>query len=728
MKNHLKYENRLFLQFLLLVTVPLIVMGIVSYYIYVKGENSKSGQALDSYCKSVANEYENVFSSIREYYLESTKGTWFKWLVNQEEVPYSQYKELKQAQNMLQGNYFLSKYVSFYNFINVKEGWVLNKYGMYPLKELKNLAEVEAFLEEQKEIPLSLYWLNRVDTVSHYEGTVKESGFVDTAGELLVVKEEYSSVGAVYVLTVRLDTERLEDLSEPYRKMGYDVTVLSNGKVLMETNPALTKAYRASAEGGEVESGIYASADGKSFRIRVMESGGNGLTYITGVDMAKMNRGGIPFVLASIAIIVVFGVLLIGLRVAAAAFSKPVLMLQKYVDDQNVQIRELFLSNLLKGGVSMEKIQETMKRYGIESWSSYRLIAISCKFEEKNSQATREEKDTINREILMNLPEGVREAFFVSPVIYDHMALFIIGENDDLEVDNKTALVYKQIKDYVMEHYGYPVAFGISRTFHRLTHTGRALEECSEALHSKNHNRNENGSSLVLYDDYSLMYPAGNVYDMIMEDELIHSVDSLNEEEAKRLLELIVGRMEMKGASGMERTFYITRLLTAVLDIPARASISLTDLFGSDQYNVLTKASNVYGQKELVSFIMEEILKPVMAALTEARQAGSSEIVKEITRMIKDRSGNLSLNECAEILSYHPNYISRVLKKEKGLSFTDMVNEEKLKIAKYMLLTSADSIADISARLNYNNVQNFIRFFKNQVGTTPSAYRKEHKE
>lgn len=728
MKNNVKYENRLFLQFLLLVTVPLIVMGIVSYYIYVKGENSKSGQALDSYCKSVANEYENVFSSIREYYLDSTGSTSVKWLVNQKEVPYSKYKELKQAQNMLQGNYFLSKYVSFYNFMNVKEGWVLNKYGMYPIKDLKNLSEVEAFLEEQKEIPLSLYWLNRMDTASPYEGTVKESGFVDTAGELLVVKEEYSSVGTVYVLTVRLDTERLENLSEPYRKLGYDVTVLSNGKVLMETNPALTKAYRASLEGGGVKSGTYASAGGKNFRLSVMESGGNGLTYITGVDTAKMNREGIPFVLASIAIIGIFGIILIVLRVAAIAFSKPVLMLQKFVDDQNAQIRELFLSNLLKGELSMEKIQETMKKYGMEAWSSYRLIAISCKFEEKKPPVTREERDEINREILMNLPEGVREAFFVSPVIHGHMALFIIGENDDLEVDNKTALVYKQIKDHVMEIYGYPVAFGISRTFHKLTHTGRAYEECSEALHSKNHDRNENGSSLVLYDDYSLMDPAGNVYDMIMEDELIHSVDSLNEEEAKRLLELIVGRMEMKGASGMERTFYITRLLTAVLDIPARASLSLTDLFGSDQYNVLTKASNVYGQKELVSFIMEEILNPVMTALSEARAAGSSDIVKEVTRMIKDKNGNISLNECADALSYHPNYISRVLKKEKGLSFTDMVNEEKLKIAKYMLLTSTDSIADISARLNYNNVQNFIRFFKNQVGTTPSAYRKEHKE
>lgn len=112
---------------------------------------------------------------------------------------------------------------------------------------------------------MSLYWLNRMDTASPYEGTVKESGFVDTAGELLVVKEEYSSVGTVYVLTVRLDTERLENLSEPYRKLGYDVTVLSNGKVLMETNPALTKAYRASLEGGGVKSGTYASTGGKTF-------------------------------------------------------------------------------------------------------------------------------------------------------------------------------------------------------------------------------------------------------------------------------------------------------------------------------------------------------------------------------------------------------------------------------------------------------------------------------
>ena len=58
-----KYEDRLFLQFLLLVMVPLIVMGLLSYQIYVQGETRRNRQALDSYGESVSIEYDNLFSS-----------------------------------------------------------------------------------------------------------------------------------------------------------------------------------------------------------------------------------------------------------------------------------------------------------------------------------------------------------------------------------------------------------------------------------------------------------------------------------------------------------------------------------------------------------------------------------------------------------------------------------------------------------------------------------------
>ena len=694
-----KYEDRLFLQFLLLVMVPLIVMGLLSYQIYVQGETRRNRQALDSYGESVSIEYDNLFSSIREYYLDSTSNSTFKWLLEQKAVPYSNYTEVRQAQNMLKGNYFMTKYISLYNFINVKEGWVLNNYGMYPCDDLKNYEETDQFLKEQKEVPLSVYWLNRTNVQAPYDDTVKESRMVDTSGEVLIIKQQDSSGNLIYLLSVQVNTDALLNISQSYKKMGYDVTVLSNGSMLMETNPDLTESY--------------------------LRRGG---TYITGYDMEKMKRGGIVFVFAALGVMLLFGVILAVLKAAAVKFSQPILLLQKFVDDQNVQIKELFVANLVKGGLSPERIAETKRKYQMESWQSYRMIGISRKPKPDEGEITPEERERQNRELLAGLPEEVRESFYIVPILYEHCILFMIGENDDIALDDKTALVYKRIKDHAEETYGCHIAFGISRPFHDLTHTRKAYEESSEALHSRNHNREEGISSLVLYDDYSLMAPVNNVYDLIMENELINAVDSCNEEEAERLLELILGRLEMKGASGIERNFYVTRLLTAIVDVLTRASLPLNDVFDSEQHNILIKAAQIYDKKQLIRYVMDEIVRPITRSLTAFRQSGASDIVKQVTAMIKESRGNITLNECADALSYQPNYVSKVLKKEKGVTFTDMVSEEKLKVAKYMLLTSDLSVAEISEKLQYNNVQNFIRFFKNHEEITPSAFRKKHKE
>lgn len=725
-----KYEDRLFIQFLLLVMVPVILMGAASYHIYVKGETEKTRLALESYGEGIATQYDNLLTTIREYYLDCTGSSTFKWLVSQERVPYTNYTEVRQAQNMFQGSYFITRYIRLYNFINIRDGWILNNYGMYPYQNLKNRGDVDSFLADQKGESRSIYWLNRTDLPAPYDAAVKESRLADTSGELLVIKQQDSAGNILWLLTIQLDVDEMLGISQSYRKMGYDITVLSDEGSLIETNPDLTAAYLKESGTEEALSGqrIYRSPEGRKYRMAVKGSEIYGITYLIGYDTAFTKQGGIAFVFAALAVMVLFAVILVVLKVAAEKFSQPILMLQKFVDDQNVQIKELFVANLVKGGLSQERIAETRKKYQMESWKSYRMIGISCKPGRDEGEVALEERERRNRELLSGLPEEVRESFYIVPIVYDHDLLFIIGENDDITLDDKTALVYKKIKDHAEAAYGRHIAFGISRPFHDLSHTRRAYEESSEALHSQNHNREESISSLVLYDDYSLMDPAGNVYDIIMENELLNAVDSCNEEESRRLVELIIGRLNMKGAAGIERNFYVTRLLTAIVDIPARAALPLSEVFDSEQYNILNKASQIYDQKLLIEYVMEEIIHPVILALAAFRQSGVSDIVKQITKMIKDTQGNITLNECADALSYHPNYISKVLKKEKGVTFTDMASEEKLKVAKYMLLTSDLSVAEISEKLQYNNVQNFIRFFKNHEGTTPSAYRKDHQK
>lgn len=713
----LNYEKQMFVKLLALVTLPLIVMGIVSCNIYIQAETAKSRLTLNSYSDEMTREYENIFSSMKEYYLSVVNDESFKWLVRQEEAPYTQYTHLKEAQRDLEGNYFMRKYIKNYEFINVTHGWVFNNYGMFPYDQVRNKDATDRFIEEQKETPLSIYWLNRPDALSPVYGSMRATDSVDSSGLLLVVKGGQGISGISWILSIRVDESQLKQMSEGYQKLGYDIAILGSDTVLLESNAEMTETYLQ--QGGK-ESGIYKNVR-KRYNINVTRGEVSGLSYAVGYDTSKVKQDATIFVFASFAVIAAFAVLLLLVRVTAVAFAKPLLLLEKYADDQTKQIKELMVSNMIKGELNEPKIEDAMKKSELTPWPVYRMVSLKCKGE--GSETEDYEK------IIAGIPEEIRNQIFITPIFYRSKLVCLVGAESDAEIDSKTAQLYKDMKDYISETFGFCTASGISQPFHKLIHVRRAWNECEEALYNRNNKEDMDNSSLVLFDDYLTVSQVGNVYDMIMENELIQSIESCNEEEAVRLLELIIERMDTKSVVGIERNFYLTRLLTAMLNVPVTAGISLSDVFDSEQYNVLNHITQIYDKKKMVNAAVEEVIHPMIAKLTERKLEGNElEIVTRIMALIKETKGNISLNECADSLSYHPNYLSKVLKREKGVTFTDIVNEEKLKQAKYMLLTTEYSVAEISERLHYNNVQNFIRFFKNQVGSTPAAFRKEHKK
>ena len=113
-----------------------------------------------------------------------------------------------------------------------------------------------------------------------------------------------------------------------------------------------------------------------------------------------------------------------------------------------------------------------------------------------------------------------------------------------------------------------------------------------------------------------------------------------------------------------------------------------------------------------------------MKKRTEYLENHSYSIIEEIEKLIAERHGNLSLTECADILGVHQTYIWKVLKMERGKSFSDYIEEYKLSEAKRLLLESDLTVAEISEQLGYTNAQNFIRFFSKSTGVTPGKFRK----
>lgn len=219
---------------------------------------------------------------------------------------------------------------------------------------------------------------------------------------------------------------------------------------------------------------------------------------------------------------------------------------------------------------------------------------------------------------------------------------------------------------------------------------------------------------------------ARNGYDTLLEHEITAAVTACKAKGVRHLLERFTAKMLEKNIRGYERQFYIQRLVAAMLAVAENAGLSVNQVLADRQANLFETIGKIYTADQMQNFLMDEVAVPVMDLLTEFRQSSSSELVKNVLALIKQTRGDITLNECADRLNYNPSYIWKVLRTEKDTSFSDLANNEKLEMAKELLLTSDMTVVQIAETLNYSNVQNFIRFFSKKVGMTPGKYRKDY--
>lgn len=78
----------------------------------------------------------------------------------------------------------------------------------------------------------------------------------------------------------------------------------------------------------------------------------------------------------------------------------------------------------------------------------------------------------------------------------------------------------------------------------------------------------------------------------------------------------------------------------------------------------------------------------------------------------------------ADKLCLTPNYLSGVIKEYTGKTATEWVNEYVILEAQIMLKDSDLSISEIAYRLNFPSQSAFGKYFKQQMGVGPKAYRK----
>ena len=170
-----------------------------------------------------------------------------------------------------------------------------------------------------------------------------------------------------------------------------------------------------------------------------------------------------------------------------------------------------------------------------------------------------------------------------------------------------------------------------------------------------------------------------------------------------------------------------------------------TDKYSEESIHFNLK--NDYNIRKLIEIMIIEYANPsentqsILRSLTSAmimqiarkysQQQDKPQILSlssQIIKYIGENDATVTLQEVATKFSYHPNYISALLKKETGKSFSRILLEKRMAHALVLLQGTTLSIDAVSAMLGYSNPSNFHKAFREYYGKSPREYINDIKQ
>lgn len=99
-------------------------------------------------------------------------------------------------------------------------------------------------------------------------------------------------------------------------------------------------------------------------------------------------------------------------------------------------------------------------------------------------------------------------------------------------------------------------------------------------------------------------------------------------------------------------------------------------------------------------------------------------IISEVQKYLRRNYKTATLKETAEHFHFNHDYLSKLIKNSTGVSFTNLLQEIKLKEACLLLENTDLPIAEITYTIGYTNLSYFYKLFKKKYRVTPIEYRK----
>lgn len=164
-----------------------------------------------------------------------------------------------------------------------------------------------------------------------------------------------------------------------------------------------------------------------------------------------------------------------------------------------------------------------------------------------------------------------------------------------------------------------------------------------------------------------------------------------------------------------------------IINIQADVQTAVSSLIGSMHEETISKdafweTQLEYGLQTLMILLYRKYSESFPAHIT----SNISGLIFQIQRYIEENfSQNITLKGISKMYYTDMYYLSRNFKKITGYTFKEYLILQRISKAKNFLYHTKDDISIVGVKSGFNNVNHFIRIFKNVTGTTPLQYRKQ---
>ncbi len=153
--------------------------------------------------------------------------------------------------------------------------------------------------------------------------------------------------------------------------------------------------------------------------------------------------------------------------------------------------------------------------------------------------------------------------------------------------------------------------------------------------------------------------------------------------------------------------------------------------FHQTKSGVLHSLEHLLGElfcPDLSDAVLGSSLLLFFAELLRSYKSGEDRDNSALSRFIAENLTTVTLHSCAEHFGYHPKYLSALIKRREGTTFSHLIQDMRLRAAESHLLFSDDSIEAIAERVGYRDPCSLYELFRKEHGVSPAVWRKRREK